>query len=154
MNRATIAECCPLINRALLGRATPKAPAWQIAVSGAKLHACARALIFYPLQEFHLGEWFLLRHFRRHSVRQPYRLSENLVGNVLGYRGIKVARPQSLPRELNMTTSPTRESPAQTNTKLQPHSRNVYDYDGEYEFPTAQHWTASSERSHNTRSKN
>lgn len=89
MNRATIAECCPLINRALLGRATPKAPAWQIAVSGAKLHACARALIFYPLQEFHLGEWFLLRHFRRHSVRQPYRLSENLVGNVLGYRGNK-----------------------------------------------------------------
>jgi hypothetical protein len=52
-----------------------------------------------------------------------------------------------------MTTSSTRESPAQTNTKLPRRDRNVYDYEGEYEFATAQHWTASSERSHDTPSK-
>ena len=79
---------------------------------------------------------------------------KNLVLNVRGYRGIKVARPQSLVRELNMTKSPTRESPPQTYEKLSQRHRNVYDYDGEYEFPTAQHWTASGERSHNSRSTN
>jgi len=40
-----------------------------------------------------------------------------------------------------MTKSPTRESPLQPNE--QPRHRNIYDYDGEYEFPTVQHWTAS-----------
>jgi len=40
-----------------------------------------------------------------------------------------------------MTKSPTRESPPQPNE--QPRHRNIYDYDGEYEFPTVQHWTAS-----------
>jgi hypothetical protein len=58
----------------------------------------------------------------------------------LGYRGINAARPQSLPTELNMTKSPTRESP-QANKEPPPRQRNIYDYDGEYEFPTVQHWT-------------
>jgi hypothetical protein len=39
-----------------------------------------------------------------------------------------------------MTKSPTRESPPEPNE--QPRHRNIYDYDGEYEFPTVQHWTA------------
>jgi hypothetical protein len=39
-----------------------------------------------------------------------------------------------------MTKSPTRESPSQPNE--QPQHRNIYDYDGEYEFPIVQHWTA------------
>jgi hypothetical protein len=56
--------------------------------------------------------------------------------------GINVARPQSLPTELNMTKSPPRESPMQANEEPRPRHRNVYDYDGEYEFPTMQHWTA------------
>src|SRR5215472_538589 len=76
-----------------------------------------------PLQEFHLGERFLLWRFRRHSVRQPYRVSEET------WFG-------------NMTKSPTRELPPQTNEEPPPRHRNVYNYDGEYEFPSAQHWTA------------
>src|SRR5262249_24812373 len=76
-----------------------------------------------PLQEFHLGERFLLWRFRRHSVRQPYRVSEET------WFG-------------NMTKSPTRELLPQTNEEQPPRHRNVYDYDGEYEFPSAQHWTA------------
>ena len=39
-----------------------------------------------------------------------------------------------------MTKSLTRESP-QLNEQPQPH-RNIYDYDGEYEFPIVEHWTA------------
>ena len=39
-----------------------------------------------------------------------------------------------------MTKSPTRESP-QANEEPPPRQRNIYDYDGEYEFPTVQHWT-------------
>ena len=39
-----------------------------------------------------------------------------------------------------MTKSPTRESPSQPNEQSQ--HRNIYDYDGEYEFPIVQHWTA------------
>jgi hypothetical protein len=39
-----------------------------------------------------------------------------------------------------MTKPYTRESPPQPNE--QPRRRNIYDYDGEYEFPTVQHWTA------------
>ena len=39
-----------------------------------------------------------------------------------------------------MTKSPTRESPSQPNE--QSLHRNIYDYDGEYEFPIVQHWTA------------
>ena len=42
----------------------------------------------------------------------------------------------------NMTKSPTRKLPPQTNEEPPPRHRNVYDYDGEYEFPSAQHWTA------------
>ena len=38
-----------------------------------------------------------------------------------------------------MTKSLTRESP-QLNEQPQPH-RNIYDYDGEYEFPIVEHWT-------------
>ena len=40
-----------------------------------------------------------------------------------------------------MAKSSTRESPPQraNNRKRR---RNAYDYDGEYEFPTVQHWTA------------
>ena len=39
-----------------------------------------------------------------------------------------------------MTKSPTRESPSQPNEQSQ--RRNIYDYDGEYELPIVQHWTA------------
>jgi len=39
-----------------------------------------------------------------------------------------------------MTKSPTRESPSEPNE--QPQHRNIYDYDGEYEFHIVQHWTA------------
>jgi hypothetical protein len=44
--------------------------------------------------------------------------------------------------DLNMTKLPTRESPPQVNEEQLPRHRNVYDYGGEYEFPSAQHWTA------------
>jgi hypothetical protein len=48
--------------------------------------------------------------------------------------------------ELNMTKSSTRQSPTpQANEEQRPRHRNVYDYDGEYEFLTAQHWTAPEE---------
>jgi hypothetical protein len=48
--------------------------------------------------------------------------------------------------ELNMTKSSTRQSPTpQANEEPRPRHRNVYDYDGEYEFLTAQHWTAPDE---------
>ena len=40
-----------------------------------------------------------------------------------------------------MTKSPTRESPPQANEEPPPSHRSIYDYDGEYEFPTVQHWT-------------
>jgi hypothetical protein len=39
-----------------------------------------------------------------------------------------------------MTKSLTRESP-QPNEQPQLRHRNIYDYDGEYEFPIVQHWT-------------
>jgi len=41
-----------------------------------------------------------------------------------------------------MTKSPTRESPPRASEQPQPRRRNAYDYDGEYEFPAARHWTA------------
>ena len=41
-----------------------------------------------------------------------------------------------------MTKLSTGESPLQPNEQPQPRRRNIYDCDGEYEFPTAQHWTA------------
>jgi hypothetical protein len=41
-----------------------------------------------------------------------------------------------------MTKSPTRKSPPQTSEQPEPRRRNVYDYDGEYEFPIVQHRTA------------
>jgi hypothetical protein len=41
-----------------------------------------------------------------------------------------------------MTKSPTRKPPPQPSQQPQQYRRNVYDYDGEYEFPTVQHWTA------------
>jgi hypothetical protein len=37
--------------------------------------------------------------------------------------------------ELKMTKSPTREPPPQAKEEPPPRHRNVYDYDGEYEFP-------------------
>lgn len=40
-----------------------------------------------------------------------------------------------------MTKSPARESPPEPNEQSQPLERNIYDYDGEYEFPIAQHRT-------------
>jgi hypothetical protein len=40
-----------------------------------------------------------------------------------------------------MTKSLTRESPTQANEEPPPRRRNVYDYEGEYEFPAVQHWT-------------
>jgi hypothetical protein len=42
-----------------------------------------------------------------------------------------------------MTKPSTGESPPQPNEQPQPRRRNIYDYDGEYEFPTVQHWTAT-----------
>ena len=47
-----------------------------------------------------------------------------------------------------MTKSPTRQSPPQVNEEPRPRHRNVYDYDGEYEFLTAQHWTAPDAKQH------
>ena len=41
-----------------------------------------------------------------------------------------------------MAKSSTREWPRQRSEQPQPRRRNAYDYDGEYEFPTVQHWTA------------
>jgi hypothetical protein len=41
-----------------------------------------------------------------------------------------------------MTKSPTRESPPHPSEQPQPRHRNVYDYDGEYEFHIVRHWTA------------
>ena len=41
-----------------------------------------------------------------------------------------------------MSKSPTREPPSGPNEQPQQRHRNIYDCDGEYEFPTAQHWTA------------
>ena len=41
-----------------------------------------------------------------------------------------------------MNKPSTGESPPQPNEQPQPRRRNIYDCDGEYEFPTAQHWTA------------
>jgi hypothetical protein len=41
-----------------------------------------------------------------------------------------------------VTKSPTRESLPHPSEQSQSRHRNVYDYDGEYEFPTVQHWTA------------
>src|SRR5689334_12230025 len=94
------------------------------------------------LQEFHLDERFLLWHFRRHSVRQPHRISVKPGSEGHRLPGNKTSRPQSLPMELSMIKSPTRESPLQTNEEPSQRHRNVYDYNGEYEFPTVQHWTA------------
>jgi len=41
-----------------------------------------------------------------------------------------------------VTKSPTRESQPHPSEQSQPRRWNVYDYDGEYEFATARHWTA------------
>ena len=41
-----------------------------------------------------------------------------------------------------MTELPTSASPPQRSEQPQPHHRNVYDGDGEYEFPIARHWIA------------
>ena len=41
-----------------------------------------------------------------------------------------------------LTKPSTRESPPQPNEQPQPRHRNIYDYDGEYELPIVQHWTA------------
>ncbi len=41
-----------------------------------------------------------------------------------------------------MSKSSTRESSPQPSEQPRPRRRNVYDYDGEYEFPIAQHLTA------------
>jgi hypothetical protein len=40
------------------------------------------------------------------------------------------------------TVSSTRKSQPQRSEQPQPRHRNVYDYDGEYEFAIAQHWIA------------
>jgi hypothetical protein len=44
-----------------------------------------------------------------------------------------------------MAKSLPRETPT-PNEELRPRHRNGYDYDGEYEFLTAQHWTTPDER--------
>jgi hypothetical protein len=40
-----------------------------------------------------------------------------------------------------MIKSSTRESSPQPSEQPQPRRRNVYDYDGEYEFTIVRHWT-------------
>ena len=47
----------------------------QAAISGFTQAVSANEYVGAPLQKFHLGERFLLWHFRRHSARQPYRIS-------------------------------------------------------------------------------
>jgi hypothetical protein len=42
-----------------------------------------------------------------------------------------------------MKKSPTRKSPPPPSEQPQPRHRNAYDCEDEYEFPLAQHWTAS-----------
>jgi hypothetical protein len=42
-----------------------------------------------------------------------------------------------------MKKIPMRETPPQPSEHPQPRHRHAYDYEGEYEFPVAQHWTAS-----------
>jgi hypothetical protein len=44
--------------------------------------------------------------------------------------------------DLTFANLPEREASPQPNQQSQPRHRNIYDYDGEYEFPTVQHWTA------------
>jgi hypothetical protein len=44
-----------------------------------------------------------------------------------------------------MTKSPTLELLPQRSEQPQPRHRNVYDYDGEYEFAIARHWIAPEE---------
>jgi hypothetical protein len=44
--------------------------------------------------------------------------------------------------DLTFANSPERERPPKPNQQSQPRHRNIYDCDGEYEFPTVQHWTA------------
>ena len=39
-----------------------------------------------------------------------------------------------------VTKSPTRESHPHRSEQSQPRHRNVYDCDGEYEFPVVRHW--------------
>ena len=41
-----------------------------------------------------------------------------------------------------MTKASTGESPPQPNEQSQPRRRNIYDYEGKYEFPTVRHRTA------------
>jgi hypothetical protein len=41
-----------------------------------------------------------------------------------------------------MKKNSTPESPSQSSEQPPPRRRSVYDYDGEYEFLFAQHWTA------------
>jgi len=52
-----------------------------------------------------------------------------------------------------MTKSATRQSPTQKEHR-RPRHRNVYDYEGEYEFLTAQHWTAPDEAARDARFSN
>ena len=40
-----------------------------------------------------------------------------------------------------VTKSPTREPLPHRSEQSQPRHRNVYDCDGEYEFPVVRHWT-------------
>ena len=49
---------------------------------------------------------------------------------------------RELSRATVMKKIPTRESQPQPSEQPQPRRRSVYDYDGEYEFLFAQHWTA------------
>jgi len=42
-----------------------------------------------------------------------------------------------------VTKSPTRESLPHPSEQLQPRRRNVYDCNGEYEFPIARHWVSA-----------
>jgi hypothetical protein len=44
--------------------------------------------------------------------------------------------------DLTFANSPKRELPPQPDEQPQLRHRNIYDYDGEYEFPTVKHWTA------------
>ena len=45
-----------------------------------------------------------------------------------------------------VTKSPTRGSLPHPSEQSQPRPRNVYNYDGEYEFPVVRHWIAAEAR--------
>jgi catechol 2,3-dioxygenase-like lactoylglutathione lyase family enzyme len=84
-------------------------------------HDMARAVHFYRM----LG--FEVIYGGDHAAFTSFRAGSNYLN--------LIAQPA-------LTKSPTRELPPQRGEQSQPHYRNLYDCDGEYEFPVARHWIA------------